>query len=310
VLRVLVLGSAAGGGFPQWNSNDAASQRARRGDPLVVPRTQSSIAVTADDERWVVVNASPDLRQQIGDNPPLHPKNGKRDSPIAGVVLTNGDVDHVTGLLTLRESHPLAVYATQRILSILAANSIFNVLNPDYVARRSLVLDTPFEVADRDGKGTGVVMEAFAVPGKVALHQEDASAGPGFGTRPEDTIGIRISTTDGAGHFFYVPACARMTDELAKRLSDAPLVFFDGTLWHDDEMIAAGVGIKTGARMGHISVNGADGAMAAFAALNVERKIFIHINNTNPILVGDSAERTALRGAGWEVAHDGMDIRL
>jgi pyrroloquinoline quinone biosynthesis protein B len=276
----------------------------------VVPRTQSSIAVTADDERWVVVNASPDLRQQIGDNPPLHPKNGKRDSPIAGVVLTNGDVDHVTGLLTLRESHPLAVYATQRILSILAANSIFNVLNPDYVARRSLVLDTPFEVADRDGKGTGVVMEAFAVPGKVALHQEDASAGPGFGTRPEDTIGIRISTTDGAGHFFYVPACARMTDELAKRLSDAPLVFFDGTLWHDDEMIAAGVGIKTGARMGHISVNGADGAMAAFAALNVERKIFIHINNTNPILVGDSAERTALRGAGWEVAHDGMDIRL
>jgi pyrroloquinoline quinone biosynthesis protein B len=310
VLRVLVLGSAAGGGFPQWNSNDAASQRARRGDPLVVPRTQSSIAVTADDERWVVVNASPDLRQQIGDNPPLHPKNGKRDSPIAGVVLTNGDVDHVTGLLTLRESHPLAVYATQRILSILAANSIFNVLNPDYVARRSLVLDTPFEVADRDGKGTGVVMEAFAVPGKVALHQEDASAGPGFGTKPEDTIGIRISTTDGARHFFYVPACARMTDELAKRLSDAPLVFFDGTLWHDDEMIAAGVGIKTGARMGHISVNGADGAMAAFAALNVERKIFIHINNTNPILVGDSAERTALRGAGWEVAHDGMDIRL
>jgi pyrroloquinoline quinone biosynthesis protein B len=310
VLRVLVLGSAAGGGFPQWNSNDAASQRARRGDPLVVPRTQSSIAVTADDERWVVVNASPDLRQQIGDNPPLHPKNGKRDSPIAGVVLTNGDVDHVTGLLTLRESHPLAVYATQRILSILAANSIFNVLNPDYVARRSLVLDTSFEVADRDGKGTGVVMEAFAVPGKVALHQEDASAGPGFGTRPEDTIGIRISTTDGARHFFYVPACARMTDELAKRLSDAPLVFFDGTLWHDDEMIAAGVGIKTGARMGHISVNGADGAMAAFAALNVERKIFIHINNTNPILVGDSAERTALRGAGWEVAHDGMDIRL
>jgi pyrroloquinoline quinone biosynthesis protein B len=310
VLRVLVLGSAAGGGFPQWNSNDAASQRARRGDPLVVPRTQSSIAVTADDERWVVVNASPDLRQQIGDNPPLHPKNGKRDSPIAGVVLTNGDVDHVAGLLTLRESHPLSVYATQRILSILAANSIFNVLNPDYVVRRSLVLDTPFEVADRDGKGTGVVMEAFAVPGKVALHQEDASAGPGFGTRPEDTIGIRISTTDGAGHFFYVPACARMTDELAKRLSDAPLVFFDGTLWHDDEMIAAGVGIKTGARMGHISVNGADGAMAAFAALNVERKIFIHINNTNPILVGDSAERAALGSAGWEVAHDGMDIRL
>lgn len=310
MLRVLVLGSAAGGGFPQWNSNDLASQRARRGDPLVVPRTQSSIAVTADDRRWVVVNASPDLRQQIGDNPQLHPKNGKRDSPIVSVVLTNGDVDHVTGLLTLRESHPLSVYATGRILTILAANSIFNVLNPDYVSRRTLSLDTPFEVADRDGIGTGVVMEAFAVPGKVALHQEDPSAGPGFGTQPEDTIGIRISAADGAGHFFYVPACARMTDDLAKRLSGAPLVFFDGTLWHDDEMIAAGVGVKTGARMGHISVNGASGAMAAFAPLNVGRKIFIHINNTNPILIGDSAERAALENAGWEVSHDGMDVRL
>lgn len=305
-----MLGSAAGGGFPQWNSNDLASQRARRGDPLVIPRTQSSIAVTADDKRWVIVNASPDLRQQIADNAQLHPKNGKRDSPIASVVLTNGDVDHVTGLLTLRESHPLTVYATGRILAILAANSIFNVLNPDYVSRRPLSLDTPFEVADRDGTGTGVVMEAFAVPGKVALHQEDPSAGPGFGTQPEDTIGIRIAAGDGVGHFFYVPACARMTDDLAKRLTGAPLVFFDGTLWHDDEMIAAGVGVKTGARMGHISVNGANGAMAAFAPLNVGRKIFIHINNTNPILIGDSAERAALESAGWEVSHDGMDIRL
>jgi pyrroloquinoline quinone biosynthesis protein B len=224
-------------------------------------------------------------------------------------VLTNGDVDHITGLLTLRESHPLAVYATQRILSILAANSIFNVLNPEFVARRPLSLDVPFEVADRNGKGTGVLMEAFAVPGKIALHQENASAGPGFGTTAEDTIGLRISSA-GGGYFFYVPACARMTPELAKRLAGAPLVFFDGTLWHDDEMIAAGVGVKTGQRMGHISVNGDDGAMAAFAPLAVQRKVFIHINNTNPILVGDSAERAALQAAGWEVAHDGMDIRI
>ncbi len=310
MLRVLVLGSAAGGGFPQWNSNDTASQRARRGDPLVVPRTQSSIAVSVDDAHWVIVNASPDLRQQINDNPQLHPRGGKRHSPIVGVVLTNGDVDHVTGLLTLRESHPLAIYATRRILSILAANSIFNVLNPDHVARRALSLDTPFEVADRAGKGTGVVMEAFAVPGKIALHQEDPSAGPGFGTAPEDTIGLRISSTGHDGHLFYVPACARMTDELAQRLTGAPLVFFDGTLWHDDEMIAAGVGVKTGQRMGHSSVNGDNGAMAAFAPLEVRRKIFIHVNNTNPSLVGDSAERATLQAAGWEVAHDGMDILI
>ena len=310
MLRVLVLGSAAGGGFPQWNSNDAASQRARRGDPLVVPRTQSSIAVSVDDARWVIVNASPDLRQQINDNPQLHPRDGKRHSPIVGVVLTNGDVDHVTGLLTLRESHPLAVYATKRILSILAANSIFNVLNPDHVARRALSLDTPFEVADRAGKGTGVVIEAFAVPGKIALHQEDPSAGPGLGTAPEDTIGLRISSAEHGGHFFYVPACARMTGDLARRLAGAPLIFFDGTLWHDDEMIAAGVGVKTGQRMGHISVNGDDGAMAAFAPLEVRRKIFIHINNTNPLLIDDSPECRAAREAGWEVAFDGMELTL
>lgn len=310
MLRVLVLGSAAGGGFPQWNSNDAASRRARRGDPLVVPRTQSSIAVTADDRRWVIVNASPDLRQQINDNPPLHPNGGKRHSPITAVVLTNGDVDHITGLLTLRESHPLAVYATRRILDVLAANSIFNVLNPEFVERRSIALESPFDIADRDGNGTGVVVEAFTVPGKVALHQENAAAGPDFGTKPEDTIGLRISNADGGRSFFYIPGCARMTDALAARLRGAPMVFFDGTLWHDDEMIAAGVGVKTGARMGHMSVNGSNGTMAAFAPLAVGRKIFIHVNNTNPILVGDSPEHAAMKAAGWEVAHDGLDIRL
>src|SRR5690606_24227037 len=137
---------------------------------------------------------------------------------------------------------------------ILAANSIFNVLNPEFVARRPIALDQAFEVKDRDGRGTGVVMEPFSVPGKVALHQEDAAAGSGFGTQPEDTIGLRIGTANGSGHFFYVPGCARMTEDLARRLGGAPLVLFDGTLWRDDEMIVAGVGSKTGKRMGHISV--------------------------------------------------------
>jgi len=310
VLRLLVLGSAAGGGFPQWNSNDTASQRARAGDPLARPRTQSSIAVTADDRRWVIVNASPDLRQQINDNPPLHPKEGRRHSPIASVVLTNGDVDHVAGLLTLRESHPLSVYGTPRILAILAANSIFNVLNPEFVERREIALGQAFEAKDRDGRGTGVVMEPFAVPGKVALHQEDAGAGPGFGTQPEDTIGLRIGTANGSGHFFYVPACARMTEDLARRLYGAALVLFDGTLWRDDEMVAAGVGRKTGRRMGHISVGDPDGSIAAFQPIEVKRKIFVHVNNTNPMLMDDSAERAAAAAAGWEVAHDGMEIML
>lgn len=310
MLRLLVLGSAAGGGFPQWNSNDAASRRARAGDPLVSSRTQSSIAVTADDRRWVIVNASPDLRQQINDNPPLHPAGGKRHSPIVSVVLTNGDVDHVTGLLTLRESHPLAVYATPRVLSILQANSIFNVLNPEFVDRRPINLGASLEVADRTGAGTGVTIEVFPVPGKVALYAEDAKAGANFGTQPEDTIGLKIGTTSGGPSFFYIPGCAQMTQELAARLRGAALVLFDGTLWHDDEMIVAGVGVKTGQRMGHLSVNGSNGTMAAFAPLDVKRKIFIHINNTNPILVDDSPERAQIHAAGWEAAHDGMDILI
>jgi pyrroloquinoline quinone biosynthesis protein B len=310
VLRLVILGSAAGGGFPQWNSNDRASQRARAGDARALARTQSSIAITADDRRWVIVNASPDLRQQINQTKWLHPNNGLRHSPITAVVLTSGDVDHVAGLLTLRESYPLAVYGTTRILGILGANSIFNVLNPEFVERRGLALNEPFEVLDRRGAGTGIVIEAFAVPGKVALYQEDAEAGANFGTQPEDTVGLEITTTNGGGKFFYIPACAMMTAELAGRLRGAPLVLFDGTLWRDDEMIAAGVGSKTGKRMGHMSIADPDGTMAAFAPLDVKRKIFVHINNTNPVLLEDSPERAEIAAAGWEAGFDGMEITL
>jgi pyrroloquinoline quinone biosynthesis protein B len=310
VLRLLVLGSAAGGGFPQWNSNDAASKRARAKDPAAPCRTQSSLAVTSDGRRWVIFNASPDLRQQINDNTALHPKEGVRHSPIAAVVLTNGDVDHVAGLLTLRESHPLAVYATERVLSVLRANSIFNVLNPEHVERRRLKLGEPFEVCDRKGDGTGIAVEAFAVPGKVALYLEDANAGANFGSRPEDTVGLRIATRDSGSQCFYVPGCAALPDDVASRLAGAPLVLFDGTLWRDDEMIIAGTGSKTGRRMGHMSVSGADGTMAAFEKLGVKRKVFVHMNNSNPILLADSPERAAIAQAGWEAAHDGMEITL
>ena len=310
MLRLLVLGSAAGGGFPQWNSNDAASKRARAKDPAAPSRTQSSLAVTCDDRRWVVFNASPDLRQQINENPALHPKNGLRHSPISGVVLTNGDVDHVAGLLTMRENHPFALYATDRVLSVLRANGIFNVLNPDYVERRRMRPNEPFEVCDRQGDGVGVVVEAFAVPGKVALYLEDPTAGSNFGTQPEDTVGLRIADRDNRSQCFYVPGCASLTDDLAGRLAGAPLVLFDGTLWRDDEMIVAGVGSKTGRRMGHMSVSGDDGTMAAFEKLGVKRKVFVHMNNSNPILLADSPERAAIARAGWEAAHDGMEITL
>jgi len=304
-MKILVLGAAAGGGFPQWNSNDDIARRARTGE--IPPRSQSSIAVSADGRRWVLFNASPDLRQQIHNNAQLHPAadGPLRASPIAAVVLTNADVDHVAGLLSLRERQPLALYGHERVLDILARNSIFNVLDPNFVARRVLPTGNDAPLHDQSGASLGLNVQAFAVPGKVALWLEDASL-PGFGTAEGDTLGLRIS--DEAGNsFFYIPACAAMTPELARRLSDASLVFFDGTLWRDDEMIVAGVGSKTGARMGHMSC---DASIAAFAPLNVKRKIFIHINNTNPLFVTGSKARAEAQAAGWEIADDGQEIAL
>ena len=307
-LRILVLGSAGGGGFPQWNCNSEACRCARADRSLA--RSQSSIAVTADGEKWVLFNASPDLRQQIIDNAALHPNRGLRQSPIAGVVLTNADVDHVAGLLTLRESTPFALYATERVLGTLAENSIFNVLNPDFVERRPMAIGASFGVKTRDGADIGLEVEPFAVPGKAALYLEDAGAGENFGTRAEDTIGVGVRAPSTGAEFFYIPGCTAMSPELAARLRGAPLVLFDGTLWRDDEMIEAGIGVKTGRRMGHMSMSGEDGSMAAFEPLGVGRKVFLHINNSNPTLLTDTPERRAAEAAGWEIAFDGMEICL
>jgi pyrroloquinoline quinone biosynthesis protein B len=311
-MHVLVLGSAAGGGFPQWNCNDETTRRLRAGDRRLSPRTQSSLAVSADGGRWVLLNASPDLRQQINERRQLQPgrDDPRRSSPIAAVLLTNADVDHVAGLLTMRESHAFALYAHRRVLDVLAENSIFNVLNPDLVARRDLPVDAPMAILDTAGTPLGLRATAFAVPGKAALWREDAEQ-PSFGTREGDTIGLAIrSADDTEDALFYIPGCAAMTGDLARRLSGAALVFFDGTLWRDDEMIVQGVGAKTGQRMGHMSCSGDNGSMASFEPLDVRRKVFIHINNTNPMLIADSPECAEAEARGWEIAHDGMEIVL
>jgi pyrroloquinoline quinone biosynthesis protein B len=311
VLHVLVLGAAAGGGFPQWNCNDDANRRARADDPAVRPRTQSSIAVSADGKRWVILNASPDLRQQINDNKALHPAAGDplRASPIAAVVVTNADVDHVTGLLNLRESQPFALYGHERVLGVLAQNSIFNVMNPAYVDRRPLPLDTPLSLTGKDGAPLGLTVTSFVVPGKIALWLEDLNA-PGFGSQAGDTIGLKLTGDDGSDPVFYIPGCASMPPELKERVKGAALVFFDGTLWRDDEMIVAGVGVKTGQRMGHMSVSGPDGVMAAFEGLGVRRKVLIHLNNSNPLLIDGSSECAEAGRSGWEVAFDGMEMTV
>ena len=304
-MRIIVLGSAAGGGFPQWNCACRNCVRARSGDPAAKPRTQSSLAVSADGERWFLLNASPDLRQQILANTALYPRSGPRDSPIAGVVLTNADVDHIAGLLSLREGHSFALYATARVHAILQENRIFDVLAPELVTRERIELEKLFAL----GPGSGLLAEPFPVPGKVALYLEDPMRAD-FCTEVEDAMGLRISEPATGAEFFYVPACAAVTPELKARLSGAQLLFFDGTLWQDDEMIQAGLSAKTGRRMGHVSLSGEAGSLAAFEDSGIARRIFIHINNSNPILLEDSPERAAVEAAGWEVAFDGMEIRL
>lgn len=310
-MKILVLGSAAGGGFPQWNCACNGCRRARAGDPLARARTQSSIAASTGDGRWLLLNASPDLRGQMAASPALHPAgDGPRHTPLSAVLLTNADIDHVAGLLSLRESQPFALYATARVHGVLAANSVFGVLNPELVSRRPMGLDAPFEPADAAGVPLGLEVEAFAVPGKVALYLENLAAGPGFGSVAEDTVALRIRESATGALAYYIPGCAALPGWLADRLYGAPLVLFDGTTWTDDEMVRTGTGTKTAQRMGHMAMSGPDGSIAAFSGLQVGRRIFIHINNTNPVLLEDSGERRAVAAAGWEVAYDGMEITL
>lgn len=308
-MRILVLGAAAGGGFPQWNAASAACMRARRGDPAARPATQASIAVSNDGERWLLVNASPDLRQQIEANPPLWPKIPPRHSPIRAVVLTNGDVDAVAGLLHLREGTPFAVYASPRTLAILDRNPIFEVLDRSLVPRRPLPLGEPFAPADAAGEPLGLEALAFPVPGKPPLWVE-GEYGERLVTDAEEGDVIGLELRAGGRRVVYVGNLARIDARVRERLSGADVVFVDATLWSDDEMIRQRVGTKTGRRMGHVSISGPGGVLDELADLPVDRKILIHINNTNPVLVADSPERTAVEAAGFEVAFDGMEIVL
>jgi len=306
-MRACILGAAAGGAFPQWNSNAPACRRARAGDERVRPRSQASVAVSVDGDSWFLLNASPDLRQQIEATSCLQPHRGLRSSPIAGVVLTGGDVDAIAGLLTLRERHAFTVYATDRIHAILDANPIFEVLARDVVVRQRIAVGASTMLTRPDGSHSGLTVKLFPVPGKVPLYLEQATEQPVI-SEGEETVGAEIS--DGDKRMVFIPGCARMTEALAHRLQGADVVLFDGTLWTDDEMLRAGLGAKTGLRMGHMSVSGPNGTIAVFKSIDVRRKILMHINNSNPILMDDSPEWAEATAAGWEVAYDGMEIRL
>jgi pyrroloquinoline quinone biosynthesis protein B len=310
-MLIKVLGSAAGGGLPQVNCTCGNCAAVRRGDPGIAARTQSSLAVSADGKIWALLNASPDLRQQLAAMPEFapDPSKGPRSSPVEAVVLTNGDLDHIAGLLGLREGIRFTLYASREVLAALDVNTVFDVLDRAVVARSALTAGETLRL--RNGAcDLGLELEAFPVPGKVALYLENAAAGPGFGTREGDTLGLKVTDPRSGAAFFYIPGCAAVDATLATRLRGAALVLFDGTLFTDDEMIAQGLSAKTGQRMGHISMSGKDGSLAAFANLGVTRKVYTHINNSNPALREDSPERRTVEAAGWEMAYDGMEIRL
>lgn len=297
-MRILVLGAAAGGGLPQWNCGCRNCRDAR--DGRIPTLTQSSLAVSPDGERWAVLNASPDIRAQLQALPDLHPRN-LRGSPVEAVLLTNGDIDHIAGLLTLREKTSFTLHATAGILDVLAANRIFDALDPAHVSRSPVPLDAPFELV------AGLTAELFAVPGKVPLFLEEDGQEPQTDLLGEQTVGVELSA--GGRRACYVPGCAAVTPELRERLGRADIVFFDGTVWDDEEMRATGTGRKTGRRMGHLPIGGQDGSIAALAGI-AARKVFIHINNTNPILQPDSLQRAYVEGEGWSVAQDGQGYSL
>jgi pyrroloquinoline quinone biosynthesis protein B len=245
-----------------------------------------------------LLNASPDLRAQILATPALHPAAGVRESPIRAVVLTGGEIDQTAGLLCLRESQPFALYATAATLATVADNPIFRALRPDLVPRHAVAPGARFSPV------AGVEAEMFAVPGKVPLYLETAE--PEIG-ETAGCVGVEVSA--GGKSLAYVPGAAAMTPALRQRLDRVDAVLFDGTLFTDDEMLRTGTGSKTGRRMGHMPITGEGGTLTALAGIRA-RRLFVHINNTNPILIDGSPERRHIEAAGWEVAEDGQEIML
>lgn len=293
-MKIILLGAAAGGGLPQWNCGCDNCHAARAG--RIPAMTQSSIAVSADGQDWTVLNASPDIRVQLAATPALHP-TGLRDMPLRSVLLTNGDIDHVAGLLTLRESQPFTLFATPAIHEVLAQNPMLTALRADLVARQPVALDQGVEIAP------GLMATLFAVPGKVPLYQEgDMVETELVG---ETTVGVELSANGRRA--LYIPGCAKLPDWLSGRIAGADLLMFDGTLWEDDEMIRMGLGQKTGRRMGHMPVVE---TMAAMRDLPVGQRVFVHMNNSNPLVDPASTQTREAEASGWQVGRDGMEITL
>ena len=272
-----------------------------------VARTQESVAVSADGDSWFLLNASPEIRQQIESFQKLHPR-AQRDTPIQGIVLTNGDLDHMLGLLSLRESQPLALYSTERILrGFSEGNVLYRTLQrfEGQAKWHSLELGGSEQALLRlNGTESGLVMRAFAAPGKPALHLDQSTAEAG------DNLGVLIRDVKSGKSLAYIPAAGASSAAVVAAASTADAVFFDGTFWSSDELIALGASKRRAEDMAHWPISGAGGSLHFLAEFGHARRVYIHINNTNPMLLDDSAERAAVHAAGVEVAFDGMELEL
>ena len=304
-MKVMVLGAAAGGGFPQWNCNCHNCCGVRSGSIEAQPRTQSSIAVSADGERWILFNASPDIRAQLEANPPLQPKKGRRHTGIHGIVLADSQIDHTTGLLFLREGCPLSVYCTDMVAQDLSTGFPIFVMLQSWdggVSHTTVPIDgSAFHVSDIEEISiTAVPLEGKAPP--YSPHRHDPHVG--------DNVGYLIEDTHSQASLFYAPGLGQMSSVLLDMMGGADCVMVDGTFWSEDEMQRAGVGTKLASDMGHLPQSGDEGMLNWLSKIQGPRKILIHINNTNPILIENSPERKLVEESGVEVAYDGMAFDL
>lgn len=309
-MHILVLGAAAGGGFPQWNCNCRLCRGVRQGTVEATPRTQSSIAISSDGEHWLLCNASPDIRTQLAANPELHPRREPRDSGIAGVLLVDGQIDHATGLLSLREGCPFDVWCTPNVHQDLGSGfPLFTMLEH----WQGGLTWHPIPI---DGDHREASFEIPACPGLTFTAVALTSNAPPYSPRrgaptPGDNIGLLIEDRTRGRCLFYAPGLGELDDRVRGFLARADCVMVDGTLWRDDELIQAGVGQATGGDMGHLALSGERGLLAELATLPATtRRVLIHINNTNPILDECSEERACLIDSGIEVAFDGMRLEV
>ncbi|HSB73803.1 MAG TPA: pyrroloquinoline quinone biosynthesis protein PqqB [Candidatus Methylomirabilis sp.] len=305
IMRLHILGAAAGGGFPQWNCGCPNCQEVRTGSIRLTPRTQDSLTVSVDGERWFLLNASPEIGRQIESFPPLHPR-GARHSPIQAILLTDGELDHCLGLFSLRESHPLVIYSTERVWrGLVESNAIFRTLRrfPEQVTWRQLRLGVAEDLCGRDGTPGGLSVVALPAPGKLPFHLEGLMT-----PDPEDNVGVWIRDQGSGRQAVYLPAVAHLDQDLRQALAGADCLFFDGTFWSSEELIRLELSSRRAEDMSHLPIGGPAGSLAGLSGVMTRRKIYTHINNTNPILPSDSPERRDAEKAGWEVAEDGLEV--